>query len=420
MGPAALVAVLGLAMAPGTVVQQADSVLAVQRGLATLDTAYSCVTCHVEKRRSFRLGVHSDWGIRCDDCHGGDPEAFEIATAHRRRFRALDSKFQIVTVCTSCHSDPNRMRQYGLPADQLAEFRTSRHGQLLLEQRNTDAPTCTDCHDAHTILPPDDARSRVYPANIPSTCARCHDDAALMETYGIPTGQLARYREGAHGVAVFEKQNFAAPTCIDCHGSHAALPPKVTEVFYVCDRCHVLLGRALYGGPHAEPALRGEIAGCVGCHSNHGTEPVAPEQISSLCINCHESDSRAAAVGSEIQERVIRATEDLSAAELAIEELVRAGRPVNDTRFRYRTAYTYYQQLAQVQHSLDLAAVEDLSRRVASISRDISAQAEVAAGTRWEHKLLLVPVWFLALAAIVVAWFKLADLRGRDRRGSGQ
>jgi hypothetical protein len=37
----------------------------------------------------------------------------------------------------------------------------------------------------------------------------------------------------------------------------------------------------------------------------------------------------------------------------------------------------------------------------------------VAAEQRWEHKLLLIPVWFLALAIVVLAWFRLSEARRR-------
>ena len=97
-------------------------------------------------------------------------------------------------MCSSCHGDPDQMRQYGLPADQIAELRTSRHGQLLLDDHNFDAPTCSDCHDPHTTLHADDARSGVHPLNISTTCAVCHDDPDLMAPYGIPTGQVATTR----------------------------------------------------------------------------------------------------------------------------------------------------------------------------------------------------------------------------------
>ncbi|NIN09965.1 MAG: hypothetical protein GTN62_00980 [Gemmatimonadales bacterium] len=382
-----------------------------QQAAIQADTAYGCIICHADKRRAFVLGVHSERGIRCEDCHGGNPAAYETSAAHRGRFVGIPDKIATVQLCASCHSDPGQMRQYGLAADQLAEFETSRHGQLLLRQGDTDAPTCTGCHDAHTILPAEDARSNVHPTNILATCVRCHEDERLMAKYGLPTDQSERYRAGAHGIAVFEKRNFAAPTCVGCHGSHAALPPAVTEIAHVCSKCHVLLGRAFYQGPHGSPGVGGRLPGCLGCHSNHGTERIAPDRITSLCARCHGSESQAGLMGVEIQERVLRATEELSVAALAIDELVLMGRRVADERFRYQAALTEYRQIAQIQHSLDLERLEELGLRVRSNTGIIRATAEVAAETRWEHKLLLVPVWFLTLSAVAFAWFKLRDLK---------
>ena len=39
------------------------------------DTTYLCITCHAENRDAFVQGVHSARGIRCHDCHGGNPRA---------------------------------------------------------------------------------------------------------------------------------------------------------------------------------------------------------------------------------------------------------------------------------------------------------------------------------------------------------
>jgi hypothetical protein len=381
-----------------------------------IDPQYSCVVCHTEKRRAFLLGVHSERGIQCHDCHGGNPRAFETASAHAGPdYIGAPDKLTTIELCASCHSDPDRMRQYGLHVGQLAEFRTSRHGLLLLEKRNRDAPTCTDCHDAHTILPPNDARSNVYPTNIVRTCARCHEDPDLMGKYGLPTDQVSEYRKSEHGVGVFVKHNFAAPTCVSCHGSHAALPPAVTQISDVCGQCHVLVRRAFYDGPHGKAALAGKLPGCTACHSNHGTERVHPERIADTCTRCHESNSPAALIGIEIQESVTRATEELEAAEEAINELVRAGRPVSDIRLRYEAALTAYMQMAQAQHSLDRQVLEELSREAISIARDIRGVAEVTAEQQWEHKLILIPVWFLALAATILASFKLLGLASRKK-----
>jgi hypothetical protein len=375
------------------------------------DTTYGCLVCHAENRRAFFMGVHSERGIRCHDCHGGNPRAFETGPAHAGPFIGDPDKFETVELCSTCHSDPNRMRQHGVRVDQLAEFRSSRHGDLLLLRRNTEAPTCTDCHDAHLILPPEDARSNVHPTNIPTTCAACHNDEALMAKYGIPTDQFAEYRASAHGVGVFEKENFAAPTCIGCHGSHAALPPGVAEIVNVCDRCHVLVGRAFEAGPHGSASRGGRLPGCLACHSNHGTERVPPDSIVALCERCHEPGSRPLLVGAELQAGVVRAARDLVIAERAVGELRLSGYQVADERFRYQTALTSFRQMEEVQHNLDMVQLEELARRVRSNTEIIRATAEARAEERWEHKLLLVPVWFLALSALTFAWFKLRDVR---------
>lgn len=373
-----------------------------------IDPEYSCVVCHTEKRRAFLLGVHSERGIRCHDCHGGDPTGFEVATAHTGAdwVGPLD-KIGTVENCSSCHSDPDQMRQFGLPTGQLAEFRTSRHGMLLLEEQDTNAPTCTDCHDAHTILPPEDARSNVYPTNIVRTCARCHENAALMTPYGLPTDQVRLYRESAHGMALFDREDFSAPTCVDCHGSHAALPPRVTQITDVCGHCHVLVRRTFYQGPHGEAARAGNLAGCTACHSNHGTERVSPDRIAATCTQCHEVESPAAQLGAKIQADITHATQELRHAEEAINGLRRAGRTVVGAEFRLKGAATAYAQMPQAQHSLDMNHLEDLGRQVVSISRDIMGSEEVAAEHIWEHKLILIPVWFLAISACLLAWFKL-------------
>jgi hypothetical protein len=151
----------------------------------------------------------------------------------------------------------------------------------------------------------------------------------------------------------------------------------------------------------------------LGCHTNHATERVPPDRIAATCTRCHAAESPAAQRGRVIQQHVVEATRELQAAAAAIEDLVRAGRPVTDERFRYQSALTAYQQIAEVQHSLDLDRLDDLVRQVSSLSRAIRSTQETAAEQRWEHRLILIPVWFLALSAAVLAGFKLSDLQRR-------
>ncbi len=408
MGPAAwliLAATLGLPATPAA--GQARARIAVS------DTVNACLACHAAQREAATTGVHSEHGVRCATCHGGNPSARTLPAAHTGDFIGTPDKVGTARLCGSCHSDPNRMREYGLPTGQLAEFRTSRHGQLLFGTGNADAPTCTDCHGTHIIYPPYDARSRVYPTNIPGTCAKCHADPSLMARYKLPTDQLDQFRNSAHGVALFRDQNFAAPTCVACHGAHSALPPTVTEIASVCGQCHTLVDQEFNRGPHGPAADAGRMPGCKSCHSNHGTERVAPARISATCDGCHADDTRLHQMGVDLQRKVVQADQDMASAERAIAQLSIAGERVGYYRFRYQTALTYYLQIAQAQHSLDLEKVDDLSRRVRSVSIDLGAAAEARAESRWEHKLILLPLWFLTLSAVALAWLALRGLRAR-------
>lgn len=371
---------------------------------------YGCLICHADKRRAFSLGVHSERGVRCHDCHGGDPAAFESRQAHAGDFAGVLGKLESLEVCASCHGDPDQMRQYGLPADQIAELRTSRHGQLLLDDGNLDAPTCSDCHDPHTTLRSDDARSGVHPLNISATCASCHEDEALMAPYGIPTGQVAEHRHSAHGNAIYVDQNFAAPTCIGCHGSHAALPPNVRQISNVCGRCHVNVRRAFDVGPHGQAEGGEAPLGCTACHSNHDTERVATDRIAETCEGCHEGGSAEANLGEEVEHLLLRAEGNLERADHALGELVRGGHQVSDETFRLSAANTEFRRLETHQHSLDLEQMADLERLIASASLDIRGKAEVSLEEKWEHKLFLIPVWFFALGIVLLAGYRLRGL----------
>lgn len=385
-----------------------------QQRVPGLDSTYGCLACHADHRASFSQGVHSERGIKCHNCHGGDPSARVLPAGHRGGFVGTPSKVATVALCGSCHSNPNTMRQYGLPSGQVAEFRTSRHGSLLLQKGDESAPTCTDCHDAHTILRPDDARSTVHPANIVQTCGRCHEDKGLMGKYGLATDQVRQFTQSAHGVALLQDQNFAAPTCTGCHGSHSALPPATIEIANVCSRCHVTVGRAFETGAHGSAARSGKLAGCLGCHGNHDTERVAAEQIVATCAKCHQKGDSAYVLGETIQRDVREASDDLRAASEAIETLARLGAQTGDLRFRYQTARTAYLQITEVQHDLDTSRLEELTRQVRSISRDLRGAAESASEFRWEHRLWLLPVWFLALAWVSLSWLTLRRIERKD------
>ena len=79
---------------------------------------------------------------------------------------------QIARTCGACHEDIK------------AGFEDSIHGTALADG-NSDSPTCTDCHNEHSILPHDDPDSRVSAANLSgAVCNPCHANYELSRKYG--------------------------------------------------------------------------------------------------------------------------------------------------------------------------------------------------------------------------------------------
>jgi hypothetical protein len=122
------------------------------------------------------------------------------------------------------------------------------HGAALLEEGNTDVPTCSDCHENHDNTGPDDPG---YVLFSPQICANCHANEELMSKYGINTDVFDTYVADFHGttVTIFEQvapdQETNKPVCIDCHGVHdirspddAASSVMKENLITTCQRCH--------------------------------------------------------------------------------------------------------------------------------------------------------------------------------------
>jgi cytochrome b6 len=248
--------------------------------------------------------VHFRGGLMCAGCHGGKPTDAEMSPEIGKRWPASDVRHKdrswIPDFCARCHSSSEFMRAYkpSLPVDQLLKYRTSRHGQLLLEKKDPKAAQCVSCHGVHGIRPPDSTTSLVYRENIPATCGKCHADAAYMKGYllddgktPIPTDQLAKYTKSVHGIALLKKHDAGAPACNSCHGNHAALPPQVSFVSQVCRNCHAANGNLFDGSPHKKSFEKHGWPECETCHGKHDIEPptdaLLADDPKGLCHACH-------------------------------------------------------------------------------------------------------------------------------------
>ena len=151
--------------------------------------------------------IHWQKGLRCADCHGGNPATEEVNEAHAVEdgFHSLRSQpkdyakppepANVVKLCGNCHANIEYMRRYrpSPRTDQLAEYWTSGHGKTLKASGDPKVATCVSCHDKphgsaqdrgqHGIRAVDDLQSPVYHTHVAETCAKCHarreDDGRL-------------------------------------------------------------------------------------------------------------------------------------------------------------------------------------------------------------------------------------------------
>jgi hypothetical protein len=232
------------------------------------------------------------------------------------------------------------------------------------------------------------------------------------------TEQFAEWVTSAHGVGLLEGHNDRSANCADCHGSHTALVPGVREIPNVCGKCHQLVRQAYFAGAHREQiAAATREAGCIGCHENHRTEMPPFSEIALICQNCHDPASPQATAGLELQQQILRAEGAGDRAREAVDVLRTSGERTADEEIRLQTVETHLRELLVVAHSLDPVVVEDLSRRIASISGEIVERAESVEEHRWERQLLAIPVWILVLGGILLALRKSRVLQQREPAG---
>jgi predicted CXXCH cytochrome family protein len=193
----------------------------------------SCKTCHQKDAAHAKDGMHEKLraaGDRraptCVDCHG----SHDVARPHMPRSR-------ISSTCARCH-----------PAV-FEKYAASVHGRALIEQRNQDVPTCTDCHRSHDI---EDPRTAEWKLKIPEMCGRCHADEKLAAKYGMSPAVLRTYLADFHGVTASlhrgeddaGKGGAVTAVCTDCHGvhdiAHPGLPGSTTHanLTNACAKCH--------------------------------------------------------------------------------------------------------------------------------------------------------------------------------------
>jgi len=127
------------------------------------------------------------------------------------------------------------------------EWQDSVHGRAYLSG-DKDAPGCTDCHDDPES---NEIRTSAFRLDIPSRCAKCHDDESKMSKHEVATDTYSSYLADFHGFTVdYYRQHDPSmwryeAVCIDCHRSHAVYKASdarstiaPANLLRTCQQCH--------------------------------------------------------------------------------------------------------------------------------------------------------------------------------------
>jgi cytochrome c3-like protein len=407
----------------------------------------TCYTCHnaIDNKQhdisdQWKASVHGQNGIGCADCHGGDPTSDQVTVAMSpaKGFKGIPGRTDTVALCGTCHSDVDRMRQYQIPTDEYSKYKSSVHGERLLNSGDTRVAICTDCHGTHDVKKASDPTAKVYPLNVPALCASCHSNADLMAPYGIPTNQYDIYKGSVHGQALLVNSDMRAPTCASCHGSHDAKPPTSSEVVGVCGKCHTATQALYEQSRHAQLDVGPK---CWTCHGTHDValpdesrffHPKAVEIDCTTCHNpvdrslvlnatqfvndtdrrcdtCHHTDSILYAQAQGIYAELKKASDAYKAAQDKIREAAGVGMIVSDADVQLTEANTNLIQARAAVHTTKLTAVAPLADKAAAKANEAQAFAE----GRLAESLFRREAMVVVLALILVNVIALILIRRR-------
>jgi len=184
---------------------------------STPDSTGTCIACHRSPRFAvthpklfkywleFKASAHYRDGVSCVDCHGGNSDAPDAASAHRG-ILAPDSKKspvyydRISKTCGTCHSEIE------------AAYLTSRHAERLAEGKT--APNCVTCHGSVSAAAPSSA-------SIGAVCGECH---------GISVDRPLNLVDRAIRVRRFQEMSQGYLTWLSRHDGEALPTGRLTEL----------------------------------------------------------------------------------------------------------------------------------------------------------------------------------------------
>jgi hypothetical protein len=265
------------------------------RPCETITQKVECASCHAEVGQEYTKSKHGQLQAAndanapsCKECHGthtikgkADPGSRTFPT-------------NVPDLCAQCHREGNKaaVRYTGTQHQIIERYEESIHGKGLMKSGLTVTAMCTNCHTAHSVQPKSDPASSVNPANLPTTCGKCH--------HGIEE----QFEKSVHSASM-TKTDKQLPVCNDCHTAHTITRADEQgfklKIMQQCGRCHEKIAETYFDTYHGKVSQLGytKTAKCYDCHGAHDilrvTDPkshLSHDNVLQTCQKCHEGATR--------------------------------------------------------------------------------------------------------------------------------
>ncbi len=370
-----------------------------------------CIACHLDSEDIYKevavdwqKSVHAEAGVECQDCHGGDSKDYDEAMEETSGFMGKPEKSEIPKLCSNCHADSAKMRNYNLPSEQFEKYSRSLHGKKLMNEKNENAPSCIDCHGKHAILRVADPNSTANRKNIVKTCTGCHADSTAMKGSKLPVNQLELYKKSRHG-KLYSKGDDGVPTCFDCHSSHEIKNPKSLSVRLVCSNCHTEQEEMYRKSGHWDSAQAVGKPACVDCHSNHAIETPTLAKFKDKgelnCLGCHEGDAMKTDMATQIYDAILMSQINLADGERALQRMYEwsgSGFETSHLDKTIKKMKTALKEMKVASHGLDIVQIKENAKLIQKNTMDIQNEVYAMQTELNRRKVGLTVTWIVAIA----------------------
>ena len=285
-----------------------------RKGLVVAPTCATCHTAHLILPHTDPASsiARRNIAATCTVCHA------QIESVHRKIIKGAlwEKEANVLPACVDCHQ-PHKVRKVfytqGMADADCMRCHSNEHLKrardgvplyvrlgALLDSRHAKV-ACSQCHsqvNASHVRPCETITREV-------DCSSCHDEIGR------------EYQRSTHG-QLLSKNDPNAPSCKECHGTHAVLgkndtqsPTFATNVPRLCATCHRegQKAAARYTGPqhdivkHYTESIHGKgllksgltvTATCTSCHTAHRVLPrsdsassVNANNVPATCGRCH-------------------------------------------------------------------------------------------------------------------------------------